>query len=108
MKRLAMLPFDNLGSANDEYFADGVTDEIRAKLAGVEGLQVTASRSAAEYKKSSKDLATNRAGAGRGLPARRKGALGERSSGPGGRSSRACHAKAGDVEVTREPATGRV
>jgi eukaryotic-like serine/threonine-protein kinase len=58
VKRLAVLPFDNLGSADDEYFADGVTDEIRAKLAGVEGLQVTASRSAAEYKKSSKDLAT--------------------------------------------------
>jgi eukaryotic-like serine/threonine-protein kinase len=58
LKRLAVLPFDNLGSAEDEYFADGVTDEIRAKLAGVQGLQVTASRSAAEYKKSSKDLAT--------------------------------------------------
>ena len=58
VKRLAVLPFDNLGSADDEYFADGVTDEIRAKLAGVEGLQVTASRSAAEYKKSAKDLAT--------------------------------------------------
>jgi eukaryotic-like serine/threonine-protein kinase len=58
VKRLAVLPFDNLGSAEDEYFADGVTDEIRAKLAGVEGLRVTASRSAAEYKKSSKDLAT--------------------------------------------------
>jgi TolB-like protein len=58
VRRLAVLPFDNLGSAEDEYFADGVTDEIRAKLAGVEGLQVTASRSAAEYKRSGKDLAT--------------------------------------------------
>jgi eukaryotic-like serine/threonine-protein kinase len=58
VKRLAVLPFDNLGLPEDEYFADGVTDEIRAKLAGVEGLQVTASRSAAEYKKSTKDLAT--------------------------------------------------
>ena len=37
MKRLAVLPFDNLGSAEDEYFADGVTDEIRGKLAGVQG-----------------------------------------------------------------------
>ena len=58
VKRLAVLPFDNLGAADDEYFADGVTDEIRAKLAGIPGLQVTASRSAAEYKKSGKDLAT--------------------------------------------------
>jgi TolB-like protein len=58
VKRLAVLPFDNLGAAGDEYFADGVTDEIRGKLAAIPGLQVTASRSAAEYKKSSKDLAT--------------------------------------------------
>jgi serine/threonine-protein kinase len=58
VKRLAVLPFDNLGAADDEYFADGVTDEIRAKLSGIAGLQVTASRSAAEYKKSTKDLAT--------------------------------------------------
>ena len=58
VKRLAVLPFDNLGAADDEYFADGVTDEIRGKLASIPGLQVTASRSAAEYKKSGKDLAT--------------------------------------------------
>jgi TolB-like protein/tetratricopeptide (TPR) repeat protein len=57
-KRLAVLPFENLGSAGDEYFADGITDEIRGKLATLPGLQVTASRSAAEYKNSSKDLAT--------------------------------------------------
>ena len=57
-KLVAVLPFENLGSADDEYFADGVTDEIRGKLATIPGLQVTASRSAAEYKKSSKDLAT--------------------------------------------------
>jgi serine/threonine-protein kinase len=58
VKRLAVLPFDNLGAAEDEYFADGVTDEIRGKLSALPTLQVTASRSAAEYKKSSKDLAT--------------------------------------------------
>ncbi|MGH7499968.1 MAG: protein kinase domain-containing protein [Gemmatimonadales bacterium] len=57
-KLLAVLPFENLGSADDEYFADGVTDEIRGKLAALPGLRVTASRSAAEYKKSNKDLAT--------------------------------------------------
>ena len=58
VKRLAVLPFDNLGAPDDEYFADGITDEIRGKLSSIPGLQVTASRSAAEYKKSSKDLAT--------------------------------------------------
>jgi serine/threonine-protein kinase len=58
VRRLAVLPFENLGGPDEEYFADGVTDEIRGKLASVPSLQVTASRSAAEYKKSSKDLAT--------------------------------------------------
>jgi serine/threonine-protein kinase len=58
VKRLAVLPFENLGGPDDEYFADGVTDEIRGKLAAVPSLQVTASRSAAEYKRSTKDLAT--------------------------------------------------
>ena len=58
VRRLAVLPFDNLGAPSDEYFADGITDEIRGKLSAIPGLQVTASRSAAEYKKSSKDLAT--------------------------------------------------
>jgi eukaryotic-like serine/threonine-protein kinase len=57
-KRLAVLPFENLGGPDEEYFADGVTDEIRGKLASLPSLQVTASRSAAEYKKSTKDLAT--------------------------------------------------
>jgi TolB-like protein/Flp pilus assembly protein TadD len=52
--RLAVLPFENLGDSSDAYFADGMTDEIRAKLAGLPGLLVTASRSAAEYRHSSK------------------------------------------------------
>ncbi|HEU5040318.1 MAG TPA: protein kinase, partial [Gemmatimonadales bacterium] len=49
-KRLAVLPFDNLGDSADAYFADGVTDAVRGKLAGVPGLQVIASASADEYK----------------------------------------------------------
>ena len=77
VRRLAVLPFDNLGAADDEYFADGVTDEIRGKLSAIPGLQVTASRSAAEYKKSTKDLAHDRPGAGSGLPAGREGPVGE-------------------------------
>jgi serine/threonine-protein kinase len=52
--RLAVLPFENLGDSSDAYFADGMTDEIRAKLASLPGLLVTASRSAAEYRHSSK------------------------------------------------------
>ena len=53
-KRLAVLPFENLGGAGDEYFADGVTDEVRGKLTSLPGLQVTARSSSTQYKKSSK------------------------------------------------------
>jgi serine/threonine-protein kinase len=54
VKRLAVLPFENLGSPEDEYFADGVTDEVRGKLASLSGLQVTARSSSGQYKKSPK------------------------------------------------------
>ena len=60
-KLLAVLPFENLGDADDEYFADGITDEVRGKLAALPGLQVTASRSAAEYKRATKDRRRSRA-----------------------------------------------
>jgi serine/threonine-protein kinase len=51
-KRLAVIPFENLGGSGDEYFADGVTDEVRGKLAALPGLQVTARSSSNQYKKS--------------------------------------------------------
>jgi len=51
---LAVLPFENLGDSNDEYFADGITDEVRGKLATLGGLKVIASSSAGQYKHSSK------------------------------------------------------
>src|SRR5690349_511253 len=54
IKRLAVLPFENLGSSEDEYFADGVTDEVRGKLASLSGLQVIARSSSGQYKKTSK------------------------------------------------------
>ncbi|MBA2565768.1 MAG: tetratricopeptide repeat protein, partial [Gemmatimonadetes bacterium] len=50
------LPFENLGAAEDEYFADGMTDEVRGKLAALPGLEVIATQSSAEYKKSTKSL----------------------------------------------------
>ncbi len=53
-KRLAVLPFENLGDSADGYFADGVTDEVRGKLASVRGLQVIAHRSVDEYKSTTK------------------------------------------------------
>jgi serine/threonine protein kinase/TolB-like protein/Flp pilus assembly protein TadD len=54
VKRLAVLPFENQGAGEDEYFADGVTDEVRGKLASLAGLQVIARSSSGQYKKTSK------------------------------------------------------
>ena len=54
MKRLAVLPFENLGDSADGYFADGMTDEIRGKLAMLPGLQVIASSSVGQYRGTSK------------------------------------------------------
>jgi len=48
--RLAVLPFENLGPAEDEYFADGITDEITTRLAGIHGLGVISRQSAMQYK----------------------------------------------------------
>jgi serine/threonine-protein kinase len=54
VKRIAVLPFQNLGGQEDEYFADGVTDAVRGKLTGLPGLEVIASNSSSEYKKTGK------------------------------------------------------
>jgi serine/threonine-protein kinase len=54
VKLLAVLPFENLGSSEDEYFADGVTDAVRGKLTSLPGLQVTASNSSSQYKRPTK------------------------------------------------------
>jgi TolB-like protein len=53
-KVLAVLPFENLGDSSDAYFADGVADEVRGKLAGLEGLSVIARSSSDEYRDSGK------------------------------------------------------
>jgi serine/threonine-protein kinase len=53
--RLVVLPFENLGSLDDEYFADGITDAITVRLAGIHGLGVISRQSAMQYKKSEKN-----------------------------------------------------
>jgi eukaryotic-like serine/threonine-protein kinase len=55
-KHLAVLPFENLGDSADAYFADGMTDELRGKLATVPGLEVVAGRSSNEYRQTTKSL----------------------------------------------------
>jgi len=56
MPMIAVLPFDNLGSADDEYFADGMTDEITSRLASIKGLGVISRTSSMQYKNSDKSL----------------------------------------------------
>lgn len=56
-RRLAVLPFQNLGDSADAYFADGVTDELRGKLAAVPGLEVVAGSSSNDYHGSTRRLA---------------------------------------------------
>ena len=53
-KRIAVLPFENLGAPEDTYFADGMTDEVRGKLATLRGLEVIARASSDQYKGSRK------------------------------------------------------
>jgi TolB-like protein/Flp pilus assembly protein TadD len=54
VKRVAVLPFENLGSPEDDYFADGITDEVRGKLTSLPGLQVIARSSSTPYRKTPK------------------------------------------------------
>ncbi len=56
VKSIAVLPFENLGAEDDEYFADGITDEITARLAGISSLRVISRTSAVLYKNSNKSL----------------------------------------------------
>ena len=57
-KMLAVLPFENLGSQEDDYFADGITDAITARLVGIHGLGVIARTSSVQYKGSDKSAQT--------------------------------------------------
>jgi len=55
-KMIAVLPFENFGSADQEYFADGLTEEVTNRLSGLSGLGVIARTSAMQYKKTDKTL----------------------------------------------------
>jgi serine/threonine protein kinase/tetratricopeptide (TPR) repeat protein len=54
--RLVVLPFENLGPSEDEYFAAGITDAITARLAAIHGLGVISRQSAMQYKKGEKSV----------------------------------------------------
>jgi TolB-like protein len=53
-KRIAVLPFENLGEAKDDYFAADIADEVRGKLTTLPGLEVIARGSSMPYKGTTK------------------------------------------------------
>ena len=57
LPRIVVLPFDNLGSPDDDYFADGMTEEITARLATVSGFRVISRTSATQYAGTDKTVA---------------------------------------------------
>jgi TolB-like protein/Flp pilus assembly protein TadD len=54
--RIVVLPFENLGAPEEEYFADGMTEEITSRLAAVSGLGVISRTSAVQYDRTGKTL----------------------------------------------------
>ncbi|MGI9043378.1 MAG: protein kinase domain-containing protein, partial [Gemmatimonadaceae bacterium] len=53
---LAVLPFENQGPAEQDYFVDGLTDAINGKLAAVSGISVIDRRSTEAYRKTTKPV----------------------------------------------------
>lgn len=57
VESLAVLPFTNLsGDPEQEYFADGMTEELIARLAGIGGLSVRSRTSVMRYRNSGEPL----------------------------------------------------
>ncbi len=51
-KRIAVLPFTNISSdPNDEYFADGMTEELISTISEISDLAVISRTSVMQYKK---------------------------------------------------------
>lgn len=56
--RLAVLPLKNISNdPQDEYFADGMTEELISSIAKIGGLSVIARTSTMKYKETTKDIA---------------------------------------------------
>jgi TolB-like protein/Tfp pilus assembly protein PilF/tRNA A-37 threonylcarbamoyl transferase component Bud32 len=54
--RMVVLPFENLGLTEDDYFTDGVTEEITSRLSAIHSLGVISRTSATQYRKSDKTI----------------------------------------------------
>ena len=55
-RRVAVLPFVNLGPAGSAYLADGTVEELTSRLAAVDGLGVISTTSTREYDRRGKTL----------------------------------------------------
>jgi non-specific serine/threonine protein kinase len=55
-KMLVVLPFKNLGLQEDEYFADGITEEITSRLSEIKQLGIIGRTSADLYKNTEKSI----------------------------------------------------
>ncbi len=55
-KMLVVLPFKNLGLPEDEYFADGITEEITSRLSEIKQIGVIGRTSADQYKNTEKSI----------------------------------------------------
>jgi serine/threonine-protein kinase len=53
---IVVLPFENLGSPDDKYFADGITEEVTSRLASVHQLGVISRQSAVQYDRTGKTI----------------------------------------------------
>jgi len=61
-RSIAVLPFDDISAEGDnEFFADGLTDEVIADLSKVAGLRVISRTSVRQFKGQGRDLAAMRA-----------------------------------------------
>src|SRR5205085_8899454 len=54
---VVVLPFENLGSARDAFFAAGVSDEIASRLAAISSIGVISRTTAARYAQTAKSIA---------------------------------------------------
>jgi len=56
-RRIAILPFANFSpDPNDEYFADGITEEVISTLSKIRGFEVISRTSVMQYKKTPKSI----------------------------------------------------
>ncbi len=56
LEKIVVLPFENLGSEEEAYFAAGVSEEITGRLGSVSGLKVISRKSAQRYADTDKTL----------------------------------------------------